>query len=487
MDIRTSYDSLFIAGDWQASRGDVAAEVVNPATGTAIGTVPEGTVADMEAAVVAARAAFDEGPWPRMDQRERTALLLRFADILESWKDVVGPVIMAESGALRTLIDGTHFGLGLARFRYAAETALRSFDFTTQLQVGAGDVLGASAVVREPIGVVGAITPFNFPMYLNLVKLGAALAVGNTVVLKPSPLTPLEGLVLGAVAAEAGLPDGVLNVVTGDLAASELLVADRRVDMITFTGSDATGAKVMAGAAPTLKRVVLELGGKSALIVREDADVQQAAAGAFGSFTLHAGQGCVLLTRHLVHRSVVEEFTAALRTRAEAAVVGDPADPRTTMGPLISAAQKQRVTGYLDIARQEGGSFAVGGHALDRPGFFVAPTVIEGLDDSARVAQEEIFGPVAMVIPFSSDEEAVRMSNNSDFALSGGIYSTNTGAAWRMARQLRTAVVRINGGGTAPDLEAPTAGWKRSGIGVEHGVSGLMEFTLEKSIAFRAG
>jgi aldehyde dehydrogenase (NAD+) len=487
MDVRTSYDALFIDGDWRVSQGGGASDVINPATGGAFGAVPEGSVADMEAAIVAARRAFDEGPWPRMDQRERTEVLLRFAAVLESWKDVVGPVIMQETGALQSLIDGTHFGLGLARFRYAAETALRSFDVGTPLGVGYGDVLGGTAVVREPIGVVGAITPFNFPTYLNLAKLGPALAVGNTVVLKPSPLTPLEGLVLGAVAAEAGLPEGVLNIVTGGVDVGELLVADRRVDMISFTGSDATGARVMAGAAPSLKRVVLELGGKSALIVREDADVQAAAAAAFGSFTLHAGQGCVLLTRHLVHRSVAEEFVDALRVRAAATVVGDPADPATTMGPLISAAQHRRVCGYLDVAREEGGRFATGGAPLDGPGFFVPPTVVEGLGENARLAQEEIFGPVATVIPFADDEEAVRISNNSDFGLSGGIFSRNTGAAWRMARHLRTAAVRINGGGTAPDLEAPTAGWKHSGVGTEHGISGLHEFTLEKSIAFRVG
>jgi aldehyde dehydrogenase (NAD+) len=412
---------------------------------------------------------------------------MRFADVLESWKDVVGPVIMQESGALQALVDGTHFTLGLARFRYAAETALQSFDDTTPLRVGGGDVLGGTAVVHEPIGVVGAITPFNFPLYLNLVKLGPALAMGNTVVLKPSPLTPLEGLVLGAVAAEAGLPEGVLNIVTGGADVGELLVTDRRVDMISFTGSDATGARVMAGAAPSLKRVVLELGGKSALIVREDADVQAAAAAAFGSFTLHAGQGCVLLTRHLVHRSVAAEFVDALRAKAAATVVGDPADPRTTMGPLISAAQKDRVTGYLDIAREEGGTFAAGGVPLDGPGYFVPPTVVEGLGAEARLAQEEVFGPVATVIEFSDDDEAVRISNNSPFGLSGGIFSRNTGAAWRIARRLRTGTVRINGGGTAFDLDAPTTGWKHSGIGTEHGVPGLLEFSQEKSIAFRVG
>lgn len=487
METRLSYDSLFIGGQWQPSQGGDVTDVVNPATGTVLGTVPDATTEDMGAAIAAARRAFDEGPWPRMRQQERTAMLLRFAEVLESWKAVVGPMITAESGALKSLVDGTHFGLGLARFRYAADTALQLHDVVNPLQVGPGDVLGGTAVVREAIGVVGAITPFNFPLYLNLAKLGPALACGNTVVLKPSPMTPLEGLVLGAVAAEAGLPDGVLNVVTGGLAVGEQLVADPRVDMISFTGSDAAGRKVMAGASPTLKRVVLELGGKSALIVREDADATAAAAAAFGSFTLHAGQGCVLLTRHLVHRAVLDEFTEELRARVAATVVGDPADPATTMGPLISAAQKDRVTSYLGVATDEGGAVAASGTVPEGPGYFVAPHVLTGLDDNSRIAQEEIFGPVSVVIPFDDDDAAVRMSNNSDFGLSGGIYSRNTAAAWAMARRLRTATVRINGGGTTADLAAPTAGWKQSGLGTENGVSGLHEFTVEKSIGFRVG
>lgn len=485
MDVRTTYDSLFIDGRWRPSDGDGRTDVVNPATATTIGSVPEGTVDDMAAAIAAARTAFDDGPWPRMSQRERSGILTRFADVLESWRDVVAPVIMQESGALRTLVDGTHFGIGLARFRYAADTALRGFDAVTPLRVGAGSVLGGTAVVHEPVGVVGAITPFNFPLFLNLAKLGPALAMGNTVVLKPSPLTPLEGLLLGAVAAEAGLPAGVLNVVTGGADVGAALVTDSRVDMISFTGSDVTGRQVVSSAG--LKRVVLELGGKSALIVRDDADVAAAAAHAYGSFTLHAGQGCVLLTRHIVHRSVVEPFLASLDRLAQRTVVGDPADAATTMGPLISARQRDRVLGYVASGVRSGGRVAVGGRIVDGPGYFVAPTVITDVSPSARVVQEEIFGPVAVVLPFSSDAEAVALANDSAFGLSGGVFSADTGAAWRIARSLRTGTVRINGGAAGLDPDAPTAGWKNSGLGVEHGVPGLLEFTRTKSVSFRVG
>jgi aldehyde dehydrogenase (NAD+) len=487
MDVKTSYDSLFIAGRWMPSSDGGVTDVVNPATGGVVGTVPAGTVADLHAAVGAARTAFDDGPWPRMSQRERSALLHRFADILESWRGAVAPAIRQEAGALTSLIDGVHFGIGPTRFRYAADLAVRRQDEITPLQVGPGSVLGATAVVHEPVGVVGAITPFNFPLFLNLSKLGPALAVGNTVVLKPSPLTPLEGLVLGAVAEEAGLPPGVLNVVTGGGEVGEALVDDPRTDLVSFTGSDTTGSQVMSIAARSLKRVVLELGGKSALIVRDDADAGAAAAAAFASFTLHAGQGCVLLTRHIVHRSMAQDFVAALSERAAATVVGDPADPATTMGPLISEQQRARVAGFVDGGVADGGRIAFGGTAPDRDGFFYTPTVIEGLRPDARAVREEIFGPVAVVLPFDDDEQAVAIANDTHFGLSGAIISRDAGRAWEMARRLRTGAVRINGGGTALDLDAPITGWGRSGIGAEHGMPGLLEFTQPKSIAFRVG
>ncbi|WP_181780450.1 aldehyde dehydrogenase family protein [Pseudonocardia pini] len=486
MEVRTSYDGLFVDGAWVPSTGP-SADVVNPATGRAIGSVPEGTLADLDGAVAAARRAFDEGPWPRMTQAERGRLLHGFIEVLDAHRAQLGAVITAESGALPWLVDSTHFGLGFGRFSHAVDLAAGGLDSVTPLQVGAGSVLGGTALVHEPLGVCGLITPFNFPLFLNLSKLGPALALGNTVVLKPSPLTPLEGLVLGAAAAEAGLPPGVLNVVTGAAEVGDRLVADPRVDMISFTGSDRTGSAVMRTAADSLKPVVLELGGKSALVVREDAEVARAADIAFGSFTLHAGQGCVLLTRHVVHRSLVDDFLDALATRAEAAVIGDPAAPGTTMGPLVSEAQRQRVASYVEIGAGEGGEVVCGGKPVEGDGFFYRPTVIHGVTPKARVAQEEIFGPVAVVLPFDTDDEAVAIANDSRFGLSGAVVSADTGRAWEIARRLRTGSVRINGGGTAPDLAAPVTGWGASGVGTEHGLAGLLEFAQPKSIAFRAG
>ena len=232
---------------------------------------------------------------------------------------------------------------------------------------------------------------------------------------------------------------------------------------------------------------MLELGGKSALVVRADADLRQAADIAFSSFTLHAGQGCVLLTRHVVHRSLLDGFLDALATRADAAVIGDPADPGTTMGPLISPDQLSRVAGYVDIGTAEGGEIVVGGKPVERAGYFYRPTVIQGVTPGARVAHEEIFGPVAVVLPFDTDDQAVAIADDFRFGLAGGVVSADTGRAWEMARQLRTGSVRINGGGTAPDLAAPITGWGASGIGAEHGLAGLLEFARPTSIAFRAG
>ncbi|ODU06838.1 MAG: hypothetical protein ABS81_03290 [Pseudonocardia sp. SCN 72-86] len=486
MEVRTSYDALFVDGAWAPSTGPCV-DVVNPATGRAIGSVPEGTLTDLDAAVGAARRAFDEGPWPRLSQADRGVLLRRFVEVLDGHRAELSAMITAESGALPRLVDSTHFGLGFGRFLHAVDLAGAGLDSVTPLTVGPGSVLGGTALVHEPIGVAGLITPFNFPLFLNLSKLGPALALGNTVVLKPSPLTPLEGLVLGAAAAEAGLPPGVLNVVTGGAEVGERLVADRRVDMISFTGSDRTGSAVMRTAADSLKPVVLELGGKSALVVREDADVARAADIAYSSFTLHAGQGCVLLTRHVVHRSLVDDLLDGLATRAEAAVIGDPTEPGTTMGPLVSEEQRRRVASYVEIGAEEGGEVVCGGRPVDRDGFFYRPTVIHGVTPAARVAQEEIFGPVAVVLPFDTDDEAVAIANDSRFGLSGGVVSADAGKAWEIARRLRTGSVRINGGGTAPDLAAPITGWGASGVGTEHGLAGLLEFAQPKSVAFRAG
>ncbi|HEV7861987.1 MAG TPA: aldehyde dehydrogenase family protein, partial [Acidimicrobiia bacterium] len=353
-------------------------------------------------------------------------------------------------------------------------------------------------------GVVAAITPFNFPFLLNVWKVGPALAAGNTVVLKPSPFTPFSALVLAAAAEAAELPPGVLNVVTGGPEVGQLLTTDPAVDMVTFTGSDLVGAAIMGQASPTLKRVLLELGGKSALIVRADADLDLAAATGAHHLTFQAGQGCALCTRHLVHTAVVGDYTERLVARLAAVRVGDPADPATGMGPLIRPAAVDRVDAYVTAAREQGatvvtggargtgsgaepGGGVAGGGAKTGAGWFYEPTLITGVDNAWPIAQEEIFGPVGVVIPVADDDEAVRVANDSPFGLSGAVFSRDVGAAYELACRLRTGEVNLNGGAGIMSAEAPFGGFKRSGLGRELGEAGLLEYCQTQTIKFHAG
>jgi aldehyde dehydrogenase (NAD+) len=352
-----------------------------------------------------------------------------------------------------------------------------------------GKLLGSQVMVHEPIGVVAAITPFNFPIFINIAKVGPALAMGNTVVLKPSPFTPAEAFVLAEAARRAGIPAGVLNVVTGGIEVGEQLTSDPGVDMVSFTGSDSVGAAVSAQAAATIKKVLLELGGKSALIVRADADLAQAAAFAVGQYTLQAGQGCSLCTRVLVHNEVKEELLALMVDATNALSLGDPADAATTVGPLIRESQRSRVERYVEGAREMGARIVVGGNrpsGLDG-GFFYAPTIVTDVDHSWPIAQEEIFGPVVVVCGFDSDDEAVALANDSVFGLSGAIYSADSGTAYEMALRIRTGGIAINGGSGRMNSWAPFGGYKRSGIGREYGVAGVREYTQTKVVTFNAG
>jgi acyl-CoA reductase-like NAD-dependent aldehyde dehydrogenase len=350
-------------------------------------------------------------------------------------------------------------------------------------------MLGAGVSIREPVGVVAAITPYNFPFFLNITKIFPALAAGNTVVLKPSPYTPFQSLVLGEAALEAGLPKGVFSVITGGKDVGEVLTTDRRVDLITFTGSDAVGAAIQAQAAPTLKRLLLELGGKSALIVREDADLEQAAQiGAF-NFTWHAGQGCNLATRQLVHNALRPRYVRRVAEIVQAIKLGNPADAATGMGPLIRDAQRKRAEMFTAIAQDEGANLVTGGKrpaALER-GFFFEPTLFDNVSNKSRIAQEEVFGPVGIVIGFDSDDEAIAIGNDSEFGLSGGIISSDVGRAYEMALQLRTGEVYLNGGSGGMSSHVPFGGIKRSGYGREFGEEGFNEFTYLKSVVFHAG
>jgi acyl-CoA reductase-like NAD-dependent aldehyde dehydrogenase len=333
-----------------------------------------------------------------------------------------------------------------------------------------------------------AITPYNVPFLTNVCKSVAALLVGCTVILKPSPYTPFEALVLGEIADEVGLPKGVLNIVTGGPEVGVALTSDKRADMITFTGSDKVGAAIQEQAAPTLKRVVLELGGKSALIVCLDANIEMAAAAGLGGITTHCGQGCVLLTRHIVHNSIRRQYVETLKNLIGAVKVGDPDDPAATMGPLIREAARARIERYVDLARTEGGRLIAGGKrpAHLKRGFYYEPTLFDGVSNSSRIAQEEVFGPLGVVIGFDTDEEAIAIANDSEYGLSGAVFSANVGRAYEIALQIRSGGMTVNTGFPQLTRNAPFGGIKRSGHGREYGKFGLNEFTYVKTIDFQA-
>lgn len=488
----TDQRNLFIDGEFRSAAGGKFLAVINPATEEVIGEAAVGTAADVEDAIAAADRAFREGPWRRMTNIERVAVMHRFYNALQERMESICDLIVAEAGATIGLTRGAQWGLPMKHFRASLDIALRDFTTMSQPEVSPSPdgrkILGTSVVRREPVGVVAAISAYNYPFMLNLVKVVPALLMGNSVVLKPSPYTPFQALLLGEIAIVAGLPKGVLNIVTGDKEVGEILTTDRRVALVSFTGSDTVGAAIMAQAAPSLKRVIMELGGKSAMIVRADANLDRAAAAGTGGFTSHCGQGCAMLTRHVVHNSVRKEYVEKVRAMASRIKVGNPADPSVGMGPLIRAVARDRVEGYVQAALDEKATLVIGGR---RPadlakGFFHEATLFDDVDNKMRIAQEEVFGPIGVVIGFDTDEEAIAIANDSNFALSGAIFSADAGRAYEMACEIESGGVSINGGAGTMLSDAPFGGNKRSGFGRENGVEGLLEFTNTKSIAFHA-
>jgi aldehyde dehydrogenase (NAD+) len=480
---------LYIDGKWVDGSGDEQLAVINPATEEVIGHAPQASVPDIDRAVDAARRAFEEGPWPRMSPRERSDALLRFVQAIADRRDEIAEMIMAEAGAARPIAEAFQLGVPLSFATWFAERAA-TFPYEEPLppQVSARG-LGQGVILKEPVGVVAAITAFNYPMYLNLAKIVPALGVGNTVVLKPSPYTPFEALVLGEIADTAGLPPGVLNVVTGGVAESERLTTHPDVDMVSFTGSDFVGKQIMRQAADGLKKVVLELGGKSPNIVFAGCDVTKFAAAAAFTFTIHAGQGCALPTRILAERSVYDETVSELVAALGRVKVGDPADPKVTMGPLIREAQRERVERYVATGTSEGARLACGGgRPADLPrGFFVEPTLFADVDSSMAVAQDEIFGPVGVVIPFEGEEEAVAIANDTRYGLAASLWHPQPTRAFELARKIKAGTVTINGGGGGASPWAPFGGYKQSGIGREFGDYGMLEFTELKAVSWSAG
>lgn len=475
---------LFIDGKLSAG-GAGNFPTVNPATEEVLGVAANADASDLDRAIAAARRAFDETDWSRNTElRVRCIRQLRDAmrDHIEELRDIT----IAEVGAPRMLTSAAQLEGPVGDLSFAADTA-ESYEWNSDLgQASPMGIPTRRTIAREAVGVVGAITPWNFPHQINLAKLGPALAAGNTVVLKPAPDTPWCAAVLGEIIAEhTDFPPGVVNIITSnDHRLGALLSKDPRVDMVSFTGSTATGRSVMGDAAATIKRVFLELGGKSAFVVLDDADLGGACSMSAFTAAMHAGQGCAITTRLVVPRARYDEAVAIAAGTMGSIKPGDPDDSGTVCGPVISARQRDRVQSYLDLAITEGGTFACGGgRPADKDrGFFIEPTVIAGLTNDARPAREEIFGPVLTVIAYDGEDDALRIANDSPYGLSGTVFGADPERAANFAARMRVGTVNVNGG-VWYSADAPFGGYKHSGNGREMGLAGFEEYLEIKTIA----
>jgi len=478
-------ERMLIDGRLVPSSNGATYPTVNPATEEVLGVCAEATPADLDAAMAAARRAFDETSWST-DVALRVRCLRQLQQALTAHADELRAMTIAETGSPLFFTRSAALDEPVASLGWVADLA-ESYEWTTDL--GTAKPLGMPAhrwVRREATGVVAAITPWNVPHQINLAKIGPALGAGNTVVLKPAPDTPWCATVLGRlIAEETDIPAGVVNIVTSsvpDFGAP--LATDERIDQVSFTGSTDTGRKVMAAAAATVKKVFLELGGKSAFVVLDDADLSSACGTAAFMVCTHAGQGCAITTRLVVPRSRFDEAVDLTAATLQGLAAGDPLDPGTVCGPLISARQRDRVERYIGLVSEEGGSIVTGGgRPADQPrGFFVEPTLAVGLANDARVVREEIFGPVLVVTPHAGDDDAVRLANDSPYGLSGSVWSGDRDRAMAVAGRLRTGTVGVNGGvWYSPDV--PFGGYKQSGVGREMGRAGFEEYLETKSIA----
>ena len=479
---KTEYDKLFIGGVWvEPSTSDVI-EVHSPATGEYVGKVPLAAAADVDAACAAARKAFDEGPWPRMTPQERQAVISNAVKLIEDRADLLKFLLKAETGQPQLIVDMMQYGAALSGLQYFSTAA----DKFTWKDVRDG-IYGQTLVLREPVGVVGAVAAWNVPMFLACNKLGPALLAGCTVVLKPAAETPLTVNALAEVFAEAGLPEGVLSVVPGGPETGRALTSNDNVDKFTFTGRSSVGKEVGKRAAERLKPCTLELGGKSAAIILEDADLDASMGMLLFSGLMNSGQACVAQTRILAPRSRYEEIVEKIGAAVSAMPVGLPDDPGAFIGPMISEKQRERVESYIQKGKDEGARVVTGGgrpEGLDG-GYFVQPTVFADVDNSMTIAREEIFGPVLAVIPYEDEEDAIRIANDSDYGLAGSVWTTNYDKAIEIASKIRTGTYAVNM--YAFDPGAPFGGYKNSGIGRENGPEGIEEYVELKSVLLPFG
>jgi betaine-aldehyde dehydrogenase len=478
------YDKLFIGGDWVAPEGTDRIAVISPVTEEVIAHVPDGTEADIDKAVAAARTAFDRGPWPRMAPTERGEILAKVAAQITAEMGDMAAIITEEMGAPITFSTLGQVLAPTMIFNYYAELA-KTFAFD---EVRAGMLNPQVLVTKEPVGVVGAIAPWNVPLFIAAAKLAPSLLAGCTVVYKPAPETPFDAFRLAEIFTECGLPKGVLSVVPAGREAGEHLVTHAGVDKISFTGSGVGGKRIGGLCGERLKRCTLELGGKSAAIILDDADLGAIIPQLLPNAIMNNGQACIAQTRILAPRARYDEVVDAVVSGVGAMVVGDPMDPATEVGPVVAERQRTRIEGYLDSGREEGATVAIGGGrpAAFAKGWYVEPTVFTNVDNKMKIAQEEIFGPVLVVIPYDGDEQAVEIANDSNYGLCGSVWTGDNDRGLGVARRVRTGTYMLN----APvpiDFTTPFGGFKESGVGREFGPEGLESFLEKKSIALPGG
>jgi aldehyde dehydrogenase (NAD+) len=478
------HQRLFIGGEWVEPVGTGTIDVISPHSEELVGRVPEGTAADIDRAVAAARDAFDNGEWPRLSPEERIAAVQKFSEVYAAHIPDMAAVVTEEMGSPIT-------------FSNLAQSPAPWMMLNTFLQIAAEypweerrqGVLGSDVIVRrEPVGVVGAIVPWNVPQFVTMSKLAPALIAGCTIVIKPSPETPLDAFLMADLLNEAGIPKGVVSVIPAGREVGEHLVRHPGVDKIAFTGSTAAGRRIASICGEQLKRVSLELGGKSAAIILDDADLAATVEGLKFASLMNNGQACVAQTRILASRDRYDEVVDAVSGMVGALAVGDPQDEATEVGPLVAERQQERVEKYIAVGQEEGAKVAVGGNG--RPsglekGWYVKPTVFSGVDNSMRIAREEIFGPVLAVIPYDDTDDAVRIANDSEYGLAGSVWTGDIDQGLDIARRVRTGTYGVNQ--YTMDFIAPFGGYKGSGLGREFGVEGLSHYVELKSIVPPAG